>query len=223
VWRLSALNFYTVNFLSTRLARSPGTIVAMSVTASATRLFQILSANSDAFTRYLRPGLPRDAIQRRLSDAGLPLPPDDVLEFYESFDLVHHYHYEPEQPSFYGIYWLLSFDDAVELWLERRSYDFLEPRWREAFPILQEDGNAFTVDLVADTAGRHNIVNDFNTDEPHAEFLTLATMFDTFATWMTSGALPGGSANVPGHYEGDWDQVAGIAARLNPGIECWTA
>ena len=117
--------------------------------ASATRLFQILSANSDAFTRYLRPGLPRDAIQRRLSDAGLPLPPDDVLEFYGSFDLVHHHQYEPEQPSFYGIYRRLSFDDAVELWLERRSYDFLEPRWREAFPILQEDGNAFAASITS--------------------------------------------------------------------------
>jgi hypothetical protein len=193
----------------------------MSVAASATRLFQLLSANSDAFTRYLRPGLSREEIQRRVAQAGLPLPPDDVLEFYGSFNLVHHYQYEPEQPSFYGIYWLLSFDDAVELWLERRGYDFLEPRWREAFPILQEDANTFTVDLVVDPGGDHNVINDFNGDEPRPEFQTMTTMFDTFAAWLTSGALPGGSPNVPGHYEGDRSHVARIAAGLNPRIDCW--
>jgi hypothetical protein len=194
----------------------------MSVAASAARLFEILASRGDGFTRYLLPGLPRDDILRRLSDAGLPLPPHDVLEFYQAFDLVHHYQYSAEQPSFYGIYWLLSFDDAVEQWRERRGYDFLEKRWREAFPILQEDANTFTVDLAADAAGNHHVVNDFNGVEPHPEFLTLTTMFDTFAAWLTSGALPDGTPNVPGHYEGDRDRIAGIAAGLNPGIECWT-
>lgn len=188
-----------------------GRIVAMSVAASATRLFQILAANGDAFTRYLRPGLPRDQIRRRLTDGDLPLPPEDVVEFYEAFDLVPHYQDGADQPAFYGIYWLLSFEDAVELWRERRSYDFLETRWREAFPILQEDANTYIVELEADPQGHHTIVNDFRGDQPRPEFLTLTTMFDTFAAWLTLGALPGGP-NVPGHYEGDRARVADIAA-----------
>jgi hypothetical protein len=194
----------------------------MGVAESASRTFQLLDANGDAFTRYLRPGLTREQLTRRLSESGLPLPPEDVIACYESFDLVNQYQYGADQPAFYGIYWLLSFEDAIALWLERRSYDFLEPRWRNAFPILQEDANCFTVDLVPDAAGNHHVINDFSGDEPRAEFLTLAAMFDTFSAWLTSGALPGGTSRVPGHYEGDPARVASIAAGLNPGLGYWS-
>ncbi|WP_142386926.1 hypothetical protein [Mycobacterium hubeiense] len=81
---------------------------------SAARLFERLSTVGDQFTRYLRPGLSTERMNDLLDQAGLPQPPSDVLEFYGAFNLVPGYQYELDQPSFYGIYCLLSFDDALE-------------------------------------------------------------------------------------------------------------
>ncbi len=200
----------------------------MGVVESATQLFQQLSASGDGFTRYLRPGLPDARIEELLDQAGLPPLPPEVRAFYCAFDLVPHYQYGPDQPTFYGIYWLMSFQDALQSWVERRSYDFLEPRWRESFPLMQEggplmqkDGSVYLIDTEVNANGDHQVVHDFYCLDPTPEFTSVASMFDTFTAWMACGALPAASGTVPGHYEGDDEMIRTIAARLNPGILRW--
>lgn len=193
----------------------------MAVIESAARLFELLSAGGDEFTRYLRPGLSAQRMDDLLGRARLPQPPSDVCEFYGAFNLVPGYQYELDQPSFYGIYWLLSFEDALAEWDYRRSNDYAEPPWQDAFPFLQEDGNVFLVETQADVNGNHRVIDDFLGDIPAATFSNLATMFDTFTDWLSSGALPAGNGRVPGYYEGDQQHVYEIAARLNPGIPYW--
>lgn len=193
----------------------------MGVVESATRLFERLSVAGDEFTRYLRPGLSTDRMDELLGQAGLPQPPADVREFYGAFNLVSGYQYELDQPSFYGIYWLLSFEDALAEWGYRRSNEYAEPPWQDAFPFLQEDGNSYLVATHADENGNHWVINDFLGSIPAATFLNLAAMFDTFTEWLTSGVLPAGG-RVPGYYEGEEQRVYEVAARLNPGISRWT-
>ncbi|WP_301123831.1 SMI1/KNR4 family protein [Mycolicibacterium fortuitum] len=194
----------------------------MGVVESAARLFERLSAAGDEFTRYLRPGLSAERMDDLLDRAGLPQPPADVREFYGAFNLVSGYQYELDQPSLYGIYPLLSFEDALAEWDHRRSNEYAEPPWQDAFPFLQEDGNAFLVETKADENGNHRVIDDFLGTIPAATFSSLATMFDTFTDWLASGALPVVDGRVPGFYEGDKRHVYEVAARLNPGISRWT-
>lgn len=193
----------------------------MGVVESAARLFERLSVAGDEFTRYLRPGLSTERMDDLLGRAGLPQPPSDVREFYATYNLVPGYQYELDQPSFYGIYCLLSFEDALEAWDYRRSNEYAEPPWQDAFPFLQEDGNAYLVATQADENGNHRVINDFLGSIPVATFLNLAAMFDTFNEWLSTGALPTGDGRVPGYYEGDQPHVHEVAARLNPGISWW--
>ncbi|WP_454231246.1 hypothetical protein [Mycolicibacterium fortuitum] len=194
----------------------------MGVVESATRLFQLLAAEGDEFTRYLRPGLSAGRMDELLGRAGLPQPPSDVREFYRAFNLVPGYQYELDQPSLYDIYYLLSFEDALAEWDYRRSNEYAEPPWQDAFPFLQEDGNSYLVATHADENGNHHVIHDFLGSIPAATFLNLAAMFDTFTEWLTSGALPARDGRVPGYYEGEEQQVYEVAARLNPGISRWT-
>lgn len=187
---------------------------------SASRLFERLAATSDEFTRYLRPGVSAERMDELLGQAGLPQPPADVREFYRAFNLVPGYQYGPDQPTIYGIYWLLSFEDALAEWAYRRSNAYAEPPWQDAFPFLQEDGNVFLVETQADVNGNHRVLDDFLGEIPAPVFLNLAAMFDTFTEWMSSGALPTGGS-VPGFYEGDERHVHEVAVRLNPGISWW--
>ncbi|MCV7066488.1 hypothetical protein H7H51_13530 [Mycolicibacterium farcinogenes] len=133
----------------------------MGVVESADRLFERLSAVGDEFTRYLRPGLSTERMDDLLGRAGLPQPPSDVREFYGAFDLVPGYQYELDQPSFYGIYCLLSFEDALTEWDYRRSNEYAEPPWQDVCPFLQEDGNGFLVETQADENGNHRVIHDF--------------------------------------------------------------
>ncbi|BBX30553.1 hypothetical protein [Mycolicibacterium alvei] len=116
----------------------------------------------------------------------------------------------------------MSFEDALEEWDHRRSNEYAEPPWQDAFPFLQEDGNVFLVETQADENGNHRVIDDFLGDIPATTFLNLAAMFDTFTEWLSSGALPAGHGRVPGFYEGDNRHVYEVAARLNPGISRWT-
>ncbi|WP_342314656.1 hypothetical protein LIX17_25765 (plasmid) [Mycobacterium avium subsp. hominissuis] len=192
----------------------------MSVVESATRLFERLSAAGDEFTRYLLPGVSVKRMDDLLGQAGLPQPPSDIREFYGAFNLVSGYQYGPDQPRFYGIYWLLSFEDALQEWAYRRSNDYAEPPWQDAFPLLQDDGNAYLVETQADETGNRRVIDDFLGEIPAPVFLSMTAMFDTFNEWMSSGALPNG-ASVPGFYEGDKRHVQDVAVRLNPGIAWW--
>ncbi|WP_160110922.1 hypothetical protein [Mycolicibacterium houstonense] len=194
----------------------------MGVVESADRLFERLSAVGDEFTRYLRPGLSTERMDDLLGQAGLPQPPSDVREFYGAFDLVPGYQYELDQPSFYGIYCLLSFEDALEAWDYRRSNEYAEPPWQDVCPFLQEDGNGFLVETQADENGNHRVIHDFLGEIPLPMFSNLAAMFDTFTEWLSSGALPIVDGRVPGFYEGDKRHVYEVAAGLNPGIAFWT-
>lgn len=192
----------------------------MSITQSAARLFDLLAARDTRFTKYLRPGLSSERIEELVAPVGRQLPAE-VIEFYRHYDLPRGYFYEADQPSFYGIYWLLGLEDAVAFWQERRSYDFLEPREHDWFPFLQEGGNAYLVDLIATSGANHRVISIFHGLEPHVEFLDLTAMFDTFHAWLKEGVLPIEDGRVGGDYQGEPRHVAEIAARLNPGIDYW--
>lgn len=192
----------------------------MSVAESASRLFDLLASQDTAFTRHLQPELPDERIQEIIAPVTVSLPAK-VLDFHRHFNLPKGYAYGPDQPTFYGIYWLLGLEDAVAFWLERRSYDFLEEREHDWFPVLQEDGNAYLVDTVADPQGSHRIVKVFHACPLEVEFISLTAMFDAFYRWLHDGVLKIEDGHVAGDYDGDPQRVAQIAARLNPGVETW--
>ncbi|WP_260702847.1 SMI1/KNR4 family protein [Edaphobacter flagellatus] len=194
----------------------------MSVASAAGRLFDLLTAQGTQFTQYLRPGLTPEQIREIAAPVEHPLPPE-VVEFYRHYDLPKGYFYNPDQPTFYGIYWLLGLEDAVASWQERRSYDFLDAREHEWFPFIEEDGNNYLVDMVATPEGQHPIVRTFHGLEPHVEFANLTAMFDTFYAWVSEDVVPVESGHVAGDYEGDKKRVAEIAVRLNPGVAYWTS
>jgi hypothetical protein len=193
----------------------------MGVADSAGRLFEYLSRSGDQFTRYLRPGVPESRIRELTVDAGLPYPPADVVEFYRNFDVQPGYAYLPDQPTFYGIYWLLGIEDAVTEWRDRRSYDFMEPVEQQWFPIVAEGNNCYLVDDLPDVGGHHGVISSFYALEPEREFLTLATLFDTLHEWASTGAVPVVDGHVAGDYDGEPLLVRAIAARLNPGVAHW--
>ena len=192
----------------------------MGIIESAIRLFDLLSSRDRAFTKYLLPGLSKVEIENITAPLTIKLPLE-VVDFYSQSNLPEGYSYLPEQATFYGIYWLAGLKDAVKLWQFRRSLDFLEEREHDWFPFLQEDGNGYLVDTVADSEGNHNIISVFHALEAEVVFLNLTAMFDTFYHWLDEGVLPINSGHVAGDYEGDPKQVAQIAVKHNPGIEHW--
>jgi hypothetical protein len=194
----------------------------MGVADSAARLFELLAGHGDQFTRYLRPGLSDERIAELTTGAGLPAPPPDVVDFYRHFDVEPGYAYGPDQPTFYGIYWLLGIEDAVDEWQRRRSYDFMNPIEQQWFPIIAEGNNQYLVDHLPGPDGAHPIISSFYAMEPAVEFRDLTAMFDTLFAWADSGAVPVVDGHVAGDYDGDPARVREIAARLNPGVAHWT-
>jgi hypothetical protein len=194
----------------------------MGVVESASRLFEVLSTTGDGFTRYLTAGLTPQRFDELLVEADLPQPPADVRTFYTAFNLERSYQYGPDQPTFYGIYWLLSFEDALSSWADRRSVDFLEQRWRESFPFLQEDGNIYLIDRDTCETGSNQVIWDFEGVIPAPSFSSMTAMFDTFTEWIVSGVLKPCGGGVPGDYDGQRTRVNEIAARFNPDIAEWT-
>ena len=80
----------------------------MSVIESASRLFDLLASHDTTFTKYLTPGLAVEEITRLVTPTGIEQLPDEVIAFYSRFNLPRGYAYSSDQPTFYGIYWLLD-------------------------------------------------------------------------------------------------------------------
>jgi prepilin-type processing-associated H-X9-DG protein len=120
----------------------------VSVVESASRLFDLLAATDDTFTRYLGPGLAEDRIREIVAPTGVELP-REAVDFYGRFGLPRGYQYSDDQPTLYGIYWLLGLEDAVEQYgAQKRDGLYQSPEEVAAgsagwFPLLQEDANFY--------------------------------------------------------------------------------
>lgn len=192
----------------------------MGIIESATRLFDLLSSRDRAFTKYLLPGLSKDEIGNIIAPLTIKLPPE-VVDFYSHFNLPANYAYGPDQATFLENYWLTGLEDAVKSWQFRRNLEFLEEREHDWFPFLQEDGNGYLVDSVADPEGNHNIISVFHALEAEVEFLNLTAMFDTFYYWLDEGVVSVEAGHIVGAFSGDQKQLAQIAVQHNPGIGYW--
>lgn len=152
------------------------------------------------------------------------------MAFYNRFNLPKGYAYNEDQPRFYGIYWLLGLEDAVDEILNSRRELWAEFFPAEEFPgssgwlpLLKEDSNLYVLDTANAADGRCPVL-DFNEyDWPKPAFVSLEAMFDTLYHWANEGVLGIENGGVVGYYEGDPMRVVEIANRINPGLECWDA
>lgn len=201
----------------------------MGVIESATRLFDLLSARDNTFTKYLTAGLPEEEIARLVAPTGIRLPAE-VVTFYRRFNLPPGYAGSADQPHFYGIYWFLGLEDAVDELLNSRRELWAEffaeeenPGSLGWFPLLQEDANLYVLDTASATDGRCPVLDFGEYDAPQPAFVSLEAMFDTLYHWVNEGVLGIEQGGVVGDYAGDRKRVAEIARRINPGLECWDA
>jgi hypothetical protein len=198
----------------------------LSVAEAATRLFDLLAAKDDTFTRYLRPGLAEDRIREIVAPTGIELP-REAVDFYRRFNLPSGYQHSDDQPTLYGIYWLLGLEDAVEQCLARKeagAYPSPEEVLAGSagwFPLLQEDANFFMLNTAHTNGGTCAILNVSEYADVRTAFVSMEAMFDTLYHWVVEGALPVEAGHVAGDYEGDPARVAEIAARFNPGVGLW--
>ena len=203
-----------------------GRSVDLGVVESASRLFELLSAKDDTFTRHLRPGLPKGEIRAIMAPTGVELP-REAIDFYGRFSLPSGYQYGEDQPALYGIYWLLSLEDAVEEY--RAAKEEGRHRTPEAvlagsagwFPLLQEDANFFMLNTAHVADGSCSILNVSEYADVRTAFVSMEAMFDTLYHWVVEGVLPVEAGHVAGDYEGDPVRVSEIAARFNPGVGLW--
>jgi len=198
----------------------------VSVVESATRLFELLAAKDDTFTRYLRPGLPEGRIREIVAPTGVELP-REAIEFYGRYSLPSGYQHAEGEPTLYGIYWLLGLEDAVEQYLARqRDGSRRQPEEVLAgsagwFPLLQEDANFFMLNTAHTHEGSCAILNVSEYAPVRTAFVSMEAMFDTLYHWVVEDALPVEAGHVAGDYEGDPVRVSEIAARFNPGVGLW--
>jgi hypothetical protein len=198
----------------------------VSVVESATRLFDLLAAKDDTFTRYLGPGLAEDRIREIVAPTGVALP-REAVDFYSRFSLPGGYQYSEDQPTLYGIYWLLGLEDAVEQYSAQKA-DGLYQSPEEVlagsagwFPLLQEDANFYMLNTAHTDGGSCAVLSVSEYADARTAFVSMEAMFDTLYHWVREGALSVESGHVAGDYEGDPVRVAEIAARFNPGVGLW--
>jgi hypothetical protein len=200
--------------------------VDVGVVEAATRLFDLLAEKDGTFTRYLRPGLPEDEIRRIVAPLGMELP-REAIDFYGRFSVPPGYQHSEDQPTLYGIYWLLSLEDAVEQYTAReldQAYSSPEEVLAGSagwFPLLQEDANFFMLNTAHADGGSCAILNVSEYADVRTAFVSMEAMFDTLYHWVVEGALPVEAGHVAGDYEGDPVRVSEIAARFNPGVGLW--
>lgn len=198
----------------------------MGVVESASRLFELLASKDDTFTRHLRPGLAEDRIRQIVAPTGVALPPE-AIEFYRRFSLPRGYQYSEDQPTLYGIYWLLGLEDAVEqhgVQKETGLHSSAEEQLAGSagwFPLLQEDANFYMLNTARVAEGACAILDVSEYGDLRTAFVSMEAMFDTLYHWVVEGALPVEAGHVAGDYEGDPVRVAEIAARFNPGVGLW--
>ena len=193
----------------------------MGVVESASRLFEMLASRDGTFTKYLRPGLSENEIVAIVAPTGVQLPAEAVA-FYRHFNLVRGYQYSADQPTFFGVYWLLGLEDAAEQHAVRRSIDYFDERESSWFPLLQDDANFYLLDTGHTRGAACPIIEATEYDEPQATFVSMEAMFDTMYHWVQDGVLAVQSGHIAGDYEGDPARIAEIAAKTNPSLTRWT-
>lgn len=193
----------------------------MEVIESASRLFNLLTLNNTTFTKYLKSGLSKGEIEDLVAPLGITLPEEAII-FYSHYNLPKGYQFNSDQPTFFGTFWLLSLEDAVEEYKFRRLNNFFEGRDNAWFPLLQEDANFYYLDVaqIADgtcpiTEGSEYMI------VPEIKFTSLKAMFDTMYYWIYEGVLQVVEGHVAGDYEGNPKRVAEIASRINSGVKHW--
>jgi hypothetical protein len=194
--------------------------VTMGVVESASRLFNLLASHDTTFTKYLKPGLVKNQIDSLMSPTGIALSAE-AITFYSHYDLPQGYQYNSDQPTFFGIFWLLSLEDALREYELRRSSDYFRQQESGWFPLLQEDPNFYYLDTARTSGDICPIIGGSEYIEPDVVFISLEAMFDTMYAWIEEGVLEIEAGHVAGDYTGDPERVAEIAARFNPGVECW--
>ena len=198
----------------------------MGVVEAASRLFDLLAENDDTFTRHLRPGMPEDEIRRLVMPVGVELP-REAIDFYSRFSLPPGYQHSEDQPTLYGIYWLLALEDAVEQYgVQKEAGLYQSPEEVLAggagwFPLLQEDANFYMLNTAHVADGACAVLHASEYSDVRTAFVSMEAMFDTLYHWVAEGALPIEAGHVAGDYEGDPVHVAEIAARFNPGVGLW--
>jgi hypothetical protein len=198
----------------------------LGVVETASRLFDLLTEKDDTFTRHLRPGLPEDEIRRLVMPVGVDLP-REAIDFYSRFGLPPGYQYSEDQPTLYGIYWLLGLEDAVDQYRVLKETGLHSPDEERLagsagwFPFLQEDANFYMLNTARVAEGACAILDVSEYGDLRTAFVSMEAMFDTLYHWVVEGALPVEAGHVAGDYEGDPVRVAEIAARFNPGVGLW--
>jgi hypothetical protein len=192
----------------------------MGVIKSASRLFDLLSSQDTTFTKYLGKGLSKETINSIIMPTGIVLP-YEIFEFYSTFSLPSGYQYQPDSPTFFGIFWMLGLADAVKEYISRRKSEYIKENEIGWFPILQEDPNFYYFDTEKTNGNVCPIIGGSEYIEPAPVFISLQAMFDTMYEWVSEGVLRIENGHIEGEYKGDLKKVANIAARNNPGIERW--
>ena len=200
----------------------------MSVIEAAGKLFDFLAARDTTFTQHLQPGLSRTDIHALVDPLGVVLP-EEALQFYEHYSLPKGYQYIPKypngmgQPTFYGIYWMLSLEDAVEdykKWVMMEEYQEYEGS-RGWLPFLQEDSYYYLLDTAFDSQSLCPVISLPEAFDPEPEFVSMTAMFETMYDWVNEGVLAVEEGHIAGSYSGDRVKVGQVAVRHNSGIESW--
>ena len=208
----------------------------MDVVEAAGRLFDFLAARDTTFTRHLQPGMSRADIHALVEPLGVVLP-EEALQFYEHYSLPKGYQYIPKypdgrgQPSFFGMYWMLGLEDAIEQY-QLRGLKELWVAEAESFPgeyegaasgvlFLQEEGSFYVLDTFHTVNGLCPVIDLPREFWPEVVFVSMAAMFETMYDWVNEGVLAVEEGHVAGDYDGDPIKVGQIAVRHNPGIASW--
>jgi hypothetical protein len=149
----------------------------------------------------LKPGLSESGIAHIIAPTGVRLPAE-AIAFYSHFNLPRGYQYSADQPTFFGIYWLLGLEDAIDQYGVRRSIGYFEKQESFWFPILQDDANYYLLDTARINGNACPIIESANFDAPQATFVSLEAMFDTMYYWVEDGVLAIESGHIAGDYEG---------------------
>ncbi len=208
----------------------------MNVVKAAGRLFDFLAARDTTFTRHLQPGLSRADIHALVDSLGVVLP-EETLQFYAHYSLPKGYQYIPKypnglgQPSFFGIYWMLGLEDAIDKYRSRNYSEIFTAEnefisgenegssgW---FPFLEVHGDTYLLNTFHAAGGLCPIIHVFRDSGPEPEFTSMTAMFETMYDWVNEGVLAVEEGHVAGDYDGDSVKVGQIAVRHNPGIASW--
>jgi hypothetical protein len=205
-------------------------VPVIGIVEAATRLFDLLAAHDTTFTRHLLPGLSRAEIQALVDPLGVVLS-EEAIQFYERYSLPKGYQYGTDQPHFFGIYWMLGLEDAVEQYQFNEYSDYFSaenesfPGENEGsggwFPFLQEDANFYLLDTFHTANGLCPIIQVPEAGGPEPKFVSMTAMFETMYDWIKEAALAVEDGHLVGNYEGDRVTVGQIAERHNPGVASW--